>query len=562
MPYAPCSLPITHDLVKRMDKLQIYKKAELLRELELEKDSYIIGRDPRCDIPLEDNFISRRHARIQKSETGWVLEDLGSTNGTFIGEKRVSRQKLSGGEEIGMGPFRINFLAAPPPCEPTCVAPAGESTDKTEGRDKIAEKPGVVLEGKPGLLLLGPENLRRFFPLPEKPGSPVNLPEISAEMVREDQIILLRFPSGKNRPEMAIKPGWQNLPSGFSLRLIQSGEIVPIPPASATPARGKIKPSALLIPVLVVILLLLLVPAQSLRTWEEKIFHRGQDAGQTGNQNPPGFSPPAGSNPASPPAEPPLPVNPRPESSPAESPLPAGKILPPPPLPRAAAAKPGPASRTPEVVLPSEPLGPQESGPAAPILPDRLARGFQAYLAGNLGQAREEWTSLSRKITPAEPDREKALRLARLAGQLRGELLLELEAEKQKNLKSARLHFEEAQKLDGEIAPGGKGRILPEARERLARFTSREGEEALQRGDYPAAFLRFREALRLLPELAPARNGLALLAEKAQVLFREAYQLESANREESQGKYRLIMQMLPPEDEYYQKASRRLEAGP
>lgn len=207
-------------------------------------------------------------------------------------------------------------------------------------------------------------------------------------------------------------------------------------------------------------------------------------------------------------------------------------------------------------------MSPQESGPAAPILPDRLARGFQAYFEGNLGQAREEWTSLARKITPAEPDREKALRLARLAGQLRGELLLEQEAEKQNILKAALLHFEEAQKLDGAISPGGKGRILKEARERLARFTSREGEEALRQGDYPAAFLRFREALRLLPELAPARNGLALLVEKAQVLFREAYHLESANREEAKDKYRLIMQILPPEDEYYQKSSRRLEGGP
>ncbi|MDD5223332.1 MAG: FHA domain-containing protein [bacterium] len=545
-----------------MKKLQIYKKDELVREQELEKDSYSIGRDPHCDIPLEDNFISRRHARIQKSETGWVLEDLGSTNGTFIGKKRVTRQKLSGGEEIGMGPFRINFSADPPPCEPTRVATAGESTGKTEGRDKIPDKPVAVLDGKPGLLLLGPENLRRFFPLPEKPEDRVKLPEIPAEMVREGQNYLLRFPSGKNQPEMAIKPGWQNLPPEFSFRLIQPGEIVPIPPSAAAPARGKIRPSALLIPVLAVILLLLLVPAQTLRTWKGKIFRQGQDAVQTGNQNPPEFSPPAGSNPASPPAEPPLPANPRPETSSAETPLPAGKILPPPPLPRSVPVKPGPASRTPEVVFPSEPLGPQESGPSAPILPDRLARGFQAYFAGNLGQAREEWTSVARKIAPAEPDREKALRLARLAGQLRGELLLELEAEKQKILKSARLHFEEAQKLDGEISPGGKGRILPEARERLARFTSREGEEDLQQGDYPAAFLRFREALRLLPELAPARNGLALLAEKAQVLFREAYQLESANREEARGKYRLIMQMLPPEDEYYQKASRRLEAGP
>ncbi len=545
-----------------MHKLAIYKETDLIRELDLEKESYTIGRDPQCDISLDDNLISRRHARIHKSETGWILEDLGSTNGTLVGKKRVTRQKLSGGEEIGMGPFRINFLAPPPPLEPTRMAPAEETTDKTEGRDKILAPPGEALNGKPGLLLCGPDNLRRFFPLPENPGARVNLPEISAEMVREDQKILLRFPSEKSRPEMILKPGWQNLPSGFSLRPIQSGEIVSLPPPPSVKSRRKIKPSALLIPVLIVILLLLLVPVQSLRTWKEKVFRSGPGSIPAGNQNPPGVSPAAGSNPAPIKNEPTTPPNPRPEAPPTETALPAAKILPPPPLPRVAAAKPGPNSRTSEVVLPSEPMGPEESRPATPLLPDRPARGFQAYFEGNLGQAREEWTSLAQKIAPAEPDREKALRLAQLAGKLRSELLLNQEAEKQKNLKAARLHFEEAQKLDGEISPGGKSRILKEARESLAWFTSREGEEALQKGDYPAAFLRFREALRLFPELAPARNGLALLAEKAQVFFREAYHLESANREEALGKYRLILQMLPPEDEYYQKASRRLEARP
>ena len=156
-----------------------------------------------------------------------------------------------------------------------------------------------------------------------------------------------------------------------------------------------------------------------------------------------------------------------------------------------------PRSEPPEVVMPSEPLTPEESRPASP---DRLAKGFQAYSEGNLGQAREEWASLAVRIPPAEPDRERALRLAQLAGKLRSELLLEQEAEKQKNLQAARFHFESARALDGEINPGAKSRVLKESRERLARLISQEGEAAFSRGDFPAALLRFNEALRFSPD--------------------------------------------------------------
>lgn len=50
----------------------------------------IIGRDPNCDFPVKDESISAHHVCISYHHTQWWLEDLNSTNGTLMGNNRVS----------------------------------------------------------------------------------------------------------------------------------------------------------------------------------------------------------------------------------------------------------------------------------------------------------------------------------------------------------------------------------------------------------------------------------------------------------------------------------------
>jgi pSer/pThr/pTyr-binding forkhead associated (FHA) protein len=49
----------------------------------------LIGRAPECTLVLEDDYVSGRHARFSVQQGVWVLEDLGSTNGTFLGRAKV-----------------------------------------------------------------------------------------------------------------------------------------------------------------------------------------------------------------------------------------------------------------------------------------------------------------------------------------------------------------------------------------------------------------------------------------------------------------------------------------
>jgi pSer/pThr/pTyr-binding forkhead associated (FHA) protein len=63
-----------------------------------------VGRAATCDVVLADTYVSNVHARIYDRDGGWWLEDLGSTNGTYVNRTRVSTPTAVGpGDEIRMG---------------------------------------------------------------------------------------------------------------------------------------------------------------------------------------------------------------------------------------------------------------------------------------------------------------------------------------------------------------------------------------------------------------------------------------------------------------------------
>ena len=49
----------------------------------------VIGRAPQCALVLDDEYSSARHAQIFASDGAWYIEDLGSTNGTFVNDRRI-----------------------------------------------------------------------------------------------------------------------------------------------------------------------------------------------------------------------------------------------------------------------------------------------------------------------------------------------------------------------------------------------------------------------------------------------------------------------------------------
>ena len=64
----------------------------------------VIGRDPASDIPVDNPVVSRRHAAIRSTGSGWELADYGSSSGTFVDGERITTTKLSGSMAVHLGP--------------------------------------------------------------------------------------------------------------------------------------------------------------------------------------------------------------------------------------------------------------------------------------------------------------------------------------------------------------------------------------------------------------------------------------------------------------------------
>ncbi|WP_088228490.1 FhaA domain-containing protein [Desulfosporosinus sp. FKB] len=62
-----------------------------------------IGRHGQCDLVLQDPEVSRRHLKITSGENGWWLDDLGSTNGSFVNGQRITHQTVAPGDRIQIG---------------------------------------------------------------------------------------------------------------------------------------------------------------------------------------------------------------------------------------------------------------------------------------------------------------------------------------------------------------------------------------------------------------------------------------------------------------------------
>ncbi len=78
----------------------------------------VVGKDPTCDAFLEDPFVSSRHARISALAGRWILQDLDSTNGTFISGARVGRAELPLGVAVQVGDSELVLEAREAPEPP------------------------------------------------------------------------------------------------------------------------------------------------------------------------------------------------------------------------------------------------------------------------------------------------------------------------------------------------------------------------------------------------------------------------------------------------------------
>ena len=82
------------------------------RSVEVSDAPLVVGRDPACDVVLDDHRVSRQHARIAARGGFLVLADLGSTNGTYLRDERVAEVALGVGDVVTVGDSTIEIQPA------------------------------------------------------------------------------------------------------------------------------------------------------------------------------------------------------------------------------------------------------------------------------------------------------------------------------------------------------------------------------------------------------------------------------------------------------------------
>ncbi|MBK9442450.1 MAG: FHA domain-containing protein [Comamonadaceae bacterium] len=94
-----------------MPKILVMFDGAVIKEVELSKDRTTLGRRPYNDVVIDNLTVSGEHAAIVKSGTVVTIEDLNSTNGTYLAGKAVKTQVLQNGDVLEVGKYKVRFEA-------------------------------------------------------------------------------------------------------------------------------------------------------------------------------------------------------------------------------------------------------------------------------------------------------------------------------------------------------------------------------------------------------------------------------------------------------------------
>jgi FHA domain len=114
-----------------MGKLVVSLDGVVIKEVQITKDKTTLGRRPYNDIVIDNLAVSGEHAVLQMVGTDVFIEDLNSTNGTYINGKAVKKQLLAHNDTVEVGKYKIKFMV----------------DDGTDYEKTMIMKPGTMAPG-------------------------------------------------------------------------------------------------------------------------------------------------------------------------------------------------------------------------------------------------------------------------------------------------------------------------------------------------------------------------------------------------------------------------------
>ena len=133
-----------------MPKMIVSIDGVVIKEVQLTKDRTTLGRRPYNDIVIDNLAVSGEHAVLQMMATEVYLEDLNSTNGTYVNGKAVKKQLLQNNDTVEIGKYKIKYIneVANPGYEKTMILKAGSIPPplpvRAEGAPATAEQTSVA----------------------------------------------------------------------------------------------------------------------------------------------------------------------------------------------------------------------------------------------------------------------------------------------------------------------------------------------------------------------------------------------------------------------------------
>jgi hypothetical protein len=211
-------------------KLEIRYPSGSQHEVELSGTVAVVGRDPSCDLVLNDAKCSRRHAVLEAGPDGIAIRDAGSANGIYVNNQKVERANLKDGDLVRLGEVLIKIL--PEEMPGTLVMAPDEIEDSLKSMPvdptptpPVAPAPVRPAPPRPPLPVAGPPAPRAPAPPPPPPPpAPARVARVASGRGERPLTVtllavswslgILAYPG--YGLFMALSGGWHGLPSILS----------------------------------------------------------------------------------------------------------------------------------------------------------------------------------------------------------------------------------------------------------------------------------------------------------------------------------------------------------
>ena len=132
-----------------MPKMIVSIDGVVIKEVQLTKDRTTLGHRPYNDIVIDNLAVSGEHAVMQMSGAQVFLEDLNSTNGTYVNGKAIKKQQLQNGDTVEIGKYKIKYVhdGAADSFEKTMVINSGAVVGAAEAAAPVGNAAIRVMSG-------------------------------------------------------------------------------------------------------------------------------------------------------------------------------------------------------------------------------------------------------------------------------------------------------------------------------------------------------------------------------------------------------------------------------